>query len=60
MILGDVAEPTARVPDKFSERSGTRLGSDAAFGEFAGHLAKVVEGAVFRAIVPRTARRMAR
>ena len=44
VILGDVAEPTARVPDKFRERQWTRLGSDAAFGEFAGHLAKVVEG----------------
>ena len=48
VLLDDVAEPTARVPDKFRERQWTRLGTqmsdDAATKAFAERVAKLVGG----------------
>jgi len=49
VILGDVAEPLAVVPDKFRERQWTRLGTqisdDAATQAFAERIAKLTTGA---------------
>ena len=49
VILGDVAEATALVPDKFRERQWTRLGTqisdDAATQAFAERIAKLTTGA---------------
>ncbi len=42
VLLGDVAEPTARVPEKFRERQWTRLGDDASIRAFAERVAKVL------------------
>ena len=51
VILGDVAEPLALVPDKFRERQWTRLGTqisdDAATQAFAERIAKLTTGAGF-------------
>ncbi len=41
VILGDVAEPAALVPEKFRERQWTRLNDDAAINAFAQRVAKV-------------------
>ena len=46
VILGDVAEPNARVPEKFRERQWTRLNDDAATTTFAERTAKLVAGSV--------------
>ena len=44
VTIGDVVESAARVPDKFRERQWTNLSHDAAFGGFAAHVSKVLEG----------------
>jgi TIR domain len=44
VILGDVAEPLALVPDKFRERQWTRLNDDAATATFGERIAKLVAG----------------
>jgi TolB-like protein len=43
VILGDVAEPTARVPDRFRERQWTRLNAQESFDSFAARVAKVLD-----------------
>ena len=43
-VLDDVAEPTARVPDKFRERQWSRLNDEAATALFAERIAKLVAG----------------
>ena len=40
VILGDVAELSARVPDKFRERQWTRIIDDATIATFAAHISK--------------------
>ena len=44
VILGDVSEPAALVPDKFRERQWSRLNDDAATTMFAERIAKLVAG----------------
>ena len=44
VVLDDVAEPKARVPDKFRERQWSRLNDDAATTLFAERIAKLVAG----------------
>ncbi len=44
VVLDDVAEPTARVPDKFRERQWTRLNDDASTAAFAQRVAKLTGG----------------
>ena len=44
VILGDLAEPLALVPDKFRERQWTRLNDEAATMMFAERIAKLVAG----------------
>ena len=42
VILGDIPEPTARVPEKFRERQWTRLDSDNAISTFAARAASLL------------------
>ena len=44
VVLNDVAEPKARVPDKFRERQWSRLNDDTATTVFAERIAKLVAG----------------
>lgn len=44
VILGDIAEPTARVPEKFRERQWTRLNDEASITAFADRVAKLLGG----------------
>ena len=44
VILGDIPERTARVPEKFRERQWTRLTDDAATTAFAERVAKLIGG----------------
>ena len=44
VILGEVSEPTALVPEKFRERQWTRLNDDAATNAFAARVAKLASG----------------
>ena len=47
VILGDVAEPLALVPDRFRERQWTRLNDDAALIQFAERISKLFAGRAF-------------
>lgn len=47
VLLGDVAEAAALVPDKFRERQWTRLNDDAAMKAFAERIAKLKTGSGF-------------
>ena len=44
VVLNDIAEPKASVPDKFRERQWTRLNDDAAITLFAERIAKLISG----------------
>ena len=44
VILGDIAEPTARVPEKFRERQWTRLKDEASINAFAVRVGKLLGG----------------
>ena len=44
VVLGDVAEPTARVPEKFRERQWSRLNDEVATKAFAAQIAKLAGG----------------
>lgn len=44
VVLNDVAEPKARVPDKFRERQWSRLNDDTATTMFAERIAKLIAG----------------
>ena len=44
VVLDDVTEPKARVPDKFRERQWSRLNDDAATKAFAARIAKLIAG----------------
>ena len=44
VVLGDVAESTARVPDKFRERQWSRINAEAATKAFAERVAKLLTG----------------
>ena len=44
VILGDVSEPAALVPDKFRERQWSRLNDAAAIADFATRVAKLISG----------------
>lgn len=50
VLLGDVAEAAALVPDKFRERQWTRLNDDAAMKAFAERIAKLKTGSGFSSI----------
>ena len=44
VILGDVSEPSALVPDKFRERQWSRLNDAAAIADFAARVSKLLAG----------------
>jgi TolB-like protein/tetratricopeptide (TPR) repeat protein len=44
VLMGDVSEPQALVPDKFRERQWSRLNNDAAIAAFAERVAKLLAG----------------
>ena len=50
VLIGDVSEPTALVPDKFRERQWSRLNDNASVATFAERVAKLLAGCGSQAI----------